>query len=311
MFPTCATGLDYNGIGAVSDLHTPPFRGLFEQLERDQQDFDAKASSFLSAEYRWPQSRLDNWSRAWEYPYVYHALDRWRKTLAPQARPVVADVGSGVTFFPFSVARLGCRVVCTDIDPVCQRDLARARKVIPHAPGDVDFRLAGGVELPFGDGECDAVYSISVLEHIPDFEKTVAEIARILKPDGFFALTCDLDLRSGGRELGAAELARLNAVLDEHFSPLRPTRTIHPNAMLTTHNSPLRTYVPPRGPLDMAWRIAVQKLFKPLVGRKPGYVRVRLVSVLGLTLTKGTPASQVLPATRCHGGARQPAGVSP
>lgn len=309
--PTCASGLDYNGIAAVSDLHTKPFRALYDRLERDQQEFDAKAGSFLSAEYRWPQSPLNNWSRAWEYPYVYHALDTWRRSHAPDARPVVADVGSGATFFPFSIARLGCRVVCTDIDPVCQRALDRARGVIPCVPGDVDFRLTGVGELPFSDGECDAVYCISVLEHIPEFEKTVAEIARVLKPDGFCVVTCDLDLRSEGRELGAAELARLSAALDEYFLPARSTRTIHPAGMLTTHNSPRRTYVPPRGPLDVAWRVAVQKVLKPLVGRKPGYVRVRPVSVLGLTLHRGVPAPRRSPGATSHGGVCRPAGVCP
>lgn len=302
--------LEYNGISAVADLDTPPFQRLFDELEREQEAFLSCQSDFRSPDYHWPRSPLHNWSRAWEYPYVYHAIREWRETLGPDIRPVVADVGSGVTFFPFAIAKLACQVVCTDIDPICETDLAKACELVPHAPGSVQFRRTGGVDLPFNDEECDAVYCISVLEHIPEFEKTVAEIARVLKPDGFCVITCDLDLRPEGKELGATELSRLRTVLGEYFVPLRPTRTIHPVEMLTTHNSPQRTYVPPRGPLDIAWRIAIQKVLKPLLGMKPGYVRVRPAGVLGLTLKKASSPISSTHGAKCHNEADRLAGAS-
>lgn len=286
-----ASGLDYNGVAAVSDLDTPPFARLLEQLERDQEEFLARESHFRSPEYRWSRRPLGEWSRAWEYPYVYHALKSWRQAMAADADPVVADVGSGVLFFPFSVAKLGCRVVCIDVDPVCRKDLLRAAEVVPHAPGKVDFRLSDGVQLPLDDGECDAVYCISVLEHIAQFERTVAEIARVLKPDGLSVITCDLDLRGGGHELGVAEHARLKAAIAAHFLPARPDRTVHPAEILTTASSPYGSYVPPRGPMHMAWRIATQKMIKPLFGRKPGNVRIRPLSVLGMTLRRNRKAA--------------------
>jgi len=48
--------------------------------------------------------------------------------------------------------------------------------------------------LPFDDEECDIVYCISVLEHISDFEKTIREVASLLKTGGLCLLTCDIGI---------------------------------------------------------------------------------------------------------------------
>jgi SAM-dependent methyltransferase len=39
-------------------------------------------------------------------------------------------------------------------------------------------------ELPFGDGEFASVLSVQSLEHVPDPERVVAEVARVLRGDG-------------------------------------------------------------------------------------------------------------------------------
>ena len=46
--------------------------------------------------------------------------------------------------------------------------------------------LAEGSQTPFAEGRFASVISTSVLEHIPDVEPVLAEVARILKPDGKF-----------------------------------------------------------------------------------------------------------------------------
>ena len=38
--------------------------------------------------------------------------------------------------------------------------------------------------LPFDDASCDVVFSITVLEHVMDYDQACAEIARVLKPGG-------------------------------------------------------------------------------------------------------------------------------
>src|SRR5262249_22624394 len=112
---------DRGGLAAISDCRNPECQSLFDALAREQSGFLEKESQFRSPEYKWPRDPLRNWSRAWEYPYAYHHLRAFRERWSRPVNPVVVDVGSGVTFFPFSVARLGCDVMCTDIDPVCER----------------------------------------------------------------------------------------------------------------------------------------------------------------------------------------------
>ena len=110
-----------SGLAALSDLQTEVHQSTFSVLEEKQSKFLSKASEFRSEEYRWPNDSLHCWSRVWEYPYVYYHLTRYLQGLSEGSRPIVADVGSGVTFFPFVLAQLGCEVICADIDSICRK----------------------------------------------------------------------------------------------------------------------------------------------------------------------------------------------
>ena len=148
-----------SGLAALSDLQTEVCQNIFSVLEKQQSEFLSKEREFRSEEYKWPNDPLHCWSRIWEYPYVYDHLTHYVTGLAKGSRPVVADVGSGVTFFPFSLARLGCNVICTDIDSICEKDILQARESISYSPGNVHFRLINNESLPFDDEECDVLYA--------------------------------------------------------------------------------------------------------------------------------------------------------
>ncbi len=49
--------------------------------------------------------------------------------------------------------------------------------------------VADGAKLPFADGSFDKVICSEVLEHIPDYISVLAEINRVLKPGGLFAVS--------------------------------------------------------------------------------------------------------------------------
>jgi SAM-dependent methyltransferase len=288
--PNAENIFNRSGLAALSDLNSPGYQDIFSKLEIEQQSFLDKEVAFRSKEYKWPRDPLYNFSRVWEYPYIYYHLAAYLKTLPQDSRPIVADVGSGVTFFPFSLAKIGYQVVCTDIDRICERDLALARDCVSHSPGTVSFRLIEDSSIPFGDSECDAVYCISVIEHIPDFEKTIAEMARILKPDGICLITCDINLKpEDGLQLDEDQYVRLMSVIDTTFVRMWPERTIHPVNVLTTMNGPYPLAGSTPGVTRMAFHLIKQKILKPLLGRKPGSIRTTLphVAVLGLVLRKG------------------------
>lgn len=260
-----ASSFDYAGLATLGDLDDPAYRQTYALLEQLQAEFLAHERQFRSPGYKWPRDALHNWSRIWEYPYAYHHLKQMVEARA--GGPVrIADIGSGVTFFPFAVARLGTHVTCSDIDPLCGRDLARASAVVSTAPGIVDFRLAAMNSLPFETGEVDLAYCISVIEHVPDIEAMVQELARIIRPGGELLLTIDIDLR-GDSEIGPSGHRRLLRALGNAFDTELPFRCHHPAELLTTANSPCTQWR--RSGLQHGADFIKQWVIKPLLGRRP------------------------------------------
>jgi SAM-dependent methyltransferase len=272
-----------SGLASLSDLETKAHRGLCAALNQTQSEFLSKEESFRSPDYFWPRDALHNWSRIWEYPYVYANLMRWHQRRNLGEAPVIADVGSGVTFFPFQIAKMGCHVICADPDPVSERDMNRAAQCVPQSPGQVVFRRIGGTTLPFESEECDAVYCISVLEHIPQFENTVREISRILKPKGIFLLTIDLDLQGNG-EIGVTDHRMLQDALSQSFEFLFADATIHPADVLDSTKGPHPLFQLSRRHKLVS--LVKQEFIKPIFGLKPRSALPLHLAVQGFALQK-------------------------
>lgn len=90
---------------------------------------------------------------------------------------MVLDVGCGEGRFCRMLADRGA--IVTGIDPT--QDLIEAAK---GRHGNIDFRIAGGENLPFEDATFDLVVCYLVLIDIPDFRAAIAEMARVLRPGG-------------------------------------------------------------------------------------------------------------------------------
>jgi SAM-dependent methyltransferase len=74
----------------------------------------------------------------------------------------------------------------------------RSAKAFAAAQGLAEqslFVVASADALPFADGAFGASCSIAVLEHVPDDERAIAEIARVTRPGGrvYFAVPNSLD----------------------------------------------------------------------------------------------------------------------
>ncbi|MCP3981185.1 MAG: methyltransferase domain-containing protein [bacterium] len=63
-------------------------------------------------------------------------------------------------------------------------DLAESAGRYYHKP----FVPASATALPFADGSFDALWTTAVLEHIPDPASALAEMRRVVKPDGLLLL---------------------------------------------------------------------------------------------------------------------------
>ena len=272
-----------NGLAALSDFQSSLWKDLYSKLEADQSDFLSKQHLFRSSEYKWPLDALHNWSRVWEYPYVFSQLIKCSQSAQGGRLLKVADIGSGVTFFPFSVARLGFEVICADPDPVCNGDFGRACGVMNQNPGKVEFRPIQGPSLPFGDAECDLVYCISVLEHIEDFENTIHEMWRLLKDNGLLFLTIDLDLQ-GNSQIGVLPYQALVASMRKLFDPILPDTTVHPADILDNLHGPCPMYV--INPRAKVWHLFKQDIIKSLLRRRSRPFLPMHLAVQGLALRK-------------------------
>ncbi|HET6373808.1 MAG TPA: class I SAM-dependent methyltransferase [Candidatus Polarisedimenticolia bacterium] len=90
---------------------------------------------------------------------------------------LILDLGCAKGRFVRALASLGARVV--GADPTWKL-LAAASK---SAPGGA-FVLSSATRLPFADSRYDGVVCVEVIEHIPEIDTALAEIARVLKPGG-------------------------------------------------------------------------------------------------------------------------------
>lgn len=271
------------GLAALSDLKNQEWMELFALLEKEQALFLQNETKFRSSEYKWPKDPLHTWSRLWEYPYVYYHIKQLKGRFKEGELPIVIDFGSGVTFFPFSIARLGYHVICIDNDPICQKDMLRAIDCFPCPPGKVEFEINFNNKILIDAEKVDIVYCISVLEHIVHLEEVINEIARILKPAGICIVTIDLDLR-GDQNMGIERYKQLRKLLFEYFENLYPEITIHPMDILNSLNSPYSVSKPTG--LRLIHFILKQYLAKPLIGRKPSPILPLQLSLAGWVMRK-------------------------
>ena len=110
--------------------------------------------------------------------------------IQPGMRVLEIGCGSGAytTFAARAVGPTG-KVEALDIQPAM---LAQLEKKLTRPEfqdiQNITLHQADAYHLPFENGELDLVYLITVLPEIPDQDKALAEISRVLKPDGILAV---------------------------------------------------------------------------------------------------------------------------
>ena len=115
------------------------------------------------------------------FGYFHEALTR-QLGLQPETLSVL-DVGCGGGILSEEFAKIGCRV--TGIDPSAP-SLETARKHAAMQGLVIEYHQACGENIPFDANSFDVVICCDVLEHVDDLEKTIHEVARVLKPGGMF-----------------------------------------------------------------------------------------------------------------------------
>jgi SAM-dependent methyltransferase len=159
-------------LGSVNDINSTPFRTFMMYLN-------------TIAEANQLQAFVDNWSKVWEYPWLwFNGLSQ----IEWQGKRLL-DVGSGTSPMPWLIAILGAEVMMVETN---WDSISLWKRIRDEHQLSIDWVIVPGDDLPFADNSFDVATSFSVIEHQVDKQRAVTEITRILKPNGLLALSFDL-----------------------------------------------------------------------------------------------------------------------
>lgn len=122
----------------------------------------------------------------WVDLQLTHVVDSLAR-VAPRTRGRMLDVGCGDKPYEHLFRPYVSEYVGVEHEATFSATAAEAR-------GKADV-LYDGERLPFPDASFDVVMSVQVLEHTPHPEALIAEMARVLRPDGLLILSAPFSFR--------------------------------------------------------------------------------------------------------------------
>lgn len=92
------------------------------------------------------------------------------------------DLGTGTGVLPLNLYMYGAKIVGTDVSA---SQIDAAKTAAKEKKADVEFLVSPAETLPFSDGAFDCVTAAQCFWYF-EREKTIAEIRRVLRPNGLF-----------------------------------------------------------------------------------------------------------------------------
>ncbi|MER2224972.1 MAG: class I SAM-dependent methyltransferase, partial [Rhodococcus sp. (in: high G+C Gram-positive bacteria)] len=129
----------------------------------------------------------DKWSISYDERCIDYARGRFDAVAGDQPLPYerALELGCGTGFFLLNLMQGGVAKTgsVTDLSPGMVKVALRNAESLGLP---VDGRVADAETIPYEDNTFDLVVGHAVLHHIPDVEKSLREVLRVLKPGGRF-----------------------------------------------------------------------------------------------------------------------------
>lgn len=186
---------------------------LFREMEAFSDEFLSDSRRFLQGYMKkWVNDPLHQWSRQWEYPFVYKKLKQFSDA---GEKFDVLDAGAGIGFFPYYIDKQfpSANIYCCDYEPLLP---AIYEQLNARHHARVEFLNNDLKALSYGAESFDVVYCISVLEHTDNYPLIIDEFYRVLKPGGMLVVTFDISL-DGARDISIDRASVLLGLLEARF----------------------------------------------------------------------------------------------
>jgi ubiquinone/menaquinone biosynthesis C-methylase UbiE len=158
-----------------------------EQVEAAR--YDSKLAQVLYHDWE-AESYDEKWSISYDKRCVDYARDLFDDIVPdeeirdlPYDRALELGCGSGFFLLNLIQAGVARRGSVTDLSPGMVKVAIRNGKSLGL---DIDGRVADAEGIPYDDNTFDLVVGHAVLHHIPDVERSLREVVRVLKPGGRF-----------------------------------------------------------------------------------------------------------------------------
>lgn len=124
----------------------------------------------------------------WRDLYREGRVEKWPDGRYCAHLMLPADYFKGMRILDVGCGPLGHNLDFTDCEIVGLEPLVDEYRRVGYPCDHIEYVKAHAEDMPFDDGEFDAVISVNAIDHVDDFEQSIKEIERVCK--GIIRVEC-------------------------------------------------------------------------------------------------------------------------